>query len=581
MSASDPTVPARAANVAETLVRLFIAHGVEYVFLNPGTDTAPVQEALLALKMAGENPPEVVLCPHETVALAAAQAYYAVSGRPQVVMVHVDVGTQNLGAMIHNVARANAGVVILAGRTPITAHGERPGGRDSVVHWMQDVPDQVGVVRSYVKSATDLAVPETVARQINRAFQLAASSPAGPVYLTAGRELLLAEIPSAYAALSAGRFGPAEPPAPAPAALARAATALAEARNPVIVTARAGENPESVAELVGVAELLGARVVDLHDRVNFPTNHRCYIRPTVEARAAVREADVLLALACPVPWVPNVNSPSDAATIISMDEDPVRATVPAWSFPIDINLHTETLVGLRQLRAALGGHEHRHGTTWRARFEALRVAPSPAPESPADVPGRIATVAVGAALNEVLAPEDIVVEEVTTNNEILRTCFERSVPGTYFRSGGSGLGYGLGAALGAKLAAPDRRVISIVGDGAFLFGAPTPALWAMKLARTPVLVLVLANGGYAASRAPVLTLFPDGASVHSRQVLGTLFGDDVAEGPDYAVLAEACGAFGAHVRQADDLVPTLKLALDRVNGGQSAVVVAHVTSRWM
>ena len=180
-------------------------------------------------------------------------------------MVHVDVGTQNLGAMLHNAARANAAVVILAGQTPVTANGEQPGGRDSVVHWMQDVPDQAGVVRPYVKSAISLATADTAARQVSRAFQLASSSPAGPVYLTAGRELLMQPAPAGPAGPPAARHAPAEPPAPAPGGLARAVAALASARRPVIVTARAGENPESVGELVALAELLGARVVDLQE----------------------------------------------------------------------------------------------------------------------------------------------------------------------------------------------------------------------------------------------------------------------------------------------------------------------------
>jgi acetolactate synthase I/II/III large subunit len=195
--------------------------------------------------------------------------------------------------------------------------------------------------------------------------------------------------------------------------------------------------------------------------------------------------------------------------------------------------------------------------------------------------GRITTPAVAAALNDVLTEHDIVVEEITTTHEQLRTVLRRTVPGTYFRSGGSGLGYGLGAALGIKLAAPDRRVVSLIGDGAFLFATPTPALWAMHLARTPALVVVFQNGGFAASRAPVFTLFPDGASARAGQVLGTLFADGEQDGPDLVRLAEASNAFGAHVFRPDELGPTLKLALERVDGGQVAVVVVHVASRWI
>ena len=74
--------------------------------MNPGTDSAPIQRAIEVAQAAGEPAPRLVLCPHEIVALAAAHAHYAVTGRMQAVFVHVDVGTQNLGSMVHNAARA-------------------------------------------------------------------------------------------------------------------------------------------------------------------------------------------------------------------------------------------------------------------------------------------------------------------------------------------------------------------------------------------------------------------------------------------------------------------------------------------
>src|SRR4051794_8377720 len=154
------------------MLRTLAAEGVEVIFLNPGSDTAPLQEALAVLEAAGEVVPRVVLCLHEGVALAAAHAYFAVTGRPQLVMVHVDVGTQNLGSMVHNASRGQAAVVILAGRTPTTSFGELPVGRDAAVHWLQDVPDQVGIVRQYVKWAGDID-PETARQTVARAFEVA------------------------------------------------------------------------------------------------------------------------------------------------------------------------------------------------------------------------------------------------------------------------------------------------------------------------------------------------------------------------------------------------------------------------
>jgi hypothetical protein len=187
---ADPrTRPATSRSVppgtgAEVLVQALVDEGVDFVFLNPGTDTAPVQEALARLAAAGATVPRVVLCPHEALALAAAHAYYAITGRPQLVMVHVDVGTQNLGSMVHNAQRGEAGVVILAGLTPVTAYGELPGGRDTPVHWQQDVPDQAGIVRSYVKWSGELRVVETITQTVRRAFQVGSPCRAPPARCT-------------------------------------------------------------------------------------------------------------------------------------------------------------------------------------------------------------------------------------------------------------------------------------------------------------------------------------------------------------------------------------------------------------
>ncbi len=96
----EKTVPVDTG--AEAFVELLNASGVDYIFLNPGTDTFPIQEALAKFKARGKHTPEVILCLHESMGMAAAHGYFAVSGQPQVVMVHVDVGTQQVGGALHN-----------------------------------------------------------------------------------------------------------------------------------------------------------------------------------------------------------------------------------------------------------------------------------------------------------------------------------------------------------------------------------------------------------------------------------------------------------------------------------------------
>src|SRR5262245_19306121 len=193
------TVPARpaesrAAESAEAYVRALTANGVECLFMNPGTDTIPIQEALSKLEQLGQPVPRTVLCLFELVALAAAHGYYQATGRPQAVLVHVDVGTQNLGGMLHNAQRGRAAVLISAGRTPYTADASVRGTRDTYIHWLQEQFDQHGIVRNFVKWDYELRRPEQMGEAIARGFQVAASDPPGPVYLTLPREVLMTEV---------------------------------------------------------------------------------------------------------------------------------------------------------------------------------------------------------------------------------------------------------------------------------------------------------------------------------------------------------------------------------------------------
>src|SRR6266487_162123 len=171
--------------------------GVRYLFANLGSDHTGIVEAYAQARSDGGTDalPELVLCPHEFVALSAAQGYAQVSGEAQAVLVHVDCGTQNLGGAVHNVSRGRVPVLILAGLSPVTAEGELPGGRNEFIQWLQDTPDQQGLVRGYVKYSSEIRTGANAGQLVHRALQIARSEPAGPVYLAAAREVLEAPAP--------------------------------------------------------------------------------------------------------------------------------------------------------------------------------------------------------------------------------------------------------------------------------------------------------------------------------------------------------------------------------------------------
>ncbi|MBI5442546.1 MAG: acetolactate synthase, partial [Deltaproteobacteria bacterium] len=108
----------------EAFLRVLADRGVEYFFANAGTDFAPIVEAFAKLARTGERAPAPVTVPHENLAVSMAHGCYLATGRPQCVMLHVNVGTANAICGLLNAARENVPLLLAAGRTPITEGGE-------------------------------------------------------------------------------------------------------------------------------------------------------------------------------------------------------------------------------------------------------------------------------------------------------------------------------------------------------------------------------------------------------------------------------------------------------------------------
>lgn len=566
--------PADARNGGEALVQLLVAHGVDHIFVNPGTDTAPIQEAVVALRERGEDVPSLHLCPDERVALAAAQGFWARTRRPQAVVVHVDVGTLSLGAAVHNAQRTHSGVVIIAGKAPRTFDGELPGGRTIPVHWQQDQLDPVGIVRGFVKWSEEITLPESFSSLVPRAFQVARSAPAGPVYLLVAREVLMQPLDSVTVVAPARRRAPVTPSASAD-AIALAARWLADAERPVIVTARLGREVGSVSVLGELAELLGTPVVDAREYVNLPSSHPCYVEDDTVAAEVLNTADLVVLIDTEVPWVPMNRRPPPDARIVQIDLDPVKASMVNWSFPVDLPIQADSSKALPQLLEAVRQERNpERASVWGTRRAELAAGSQRRAEGRArrveqvrlETP--VHPAALVSAINEVIDDDTIVLEEVTTNDTLVREHLVRNRPGTLHAIGAAGLGWALGAAIGVKLADPDREVVALVGDGSFTFGSPVAALWAAREARTPFLTIIFNNQGYRAAKFPVAGLFPDGASVRHDDFTGTV----MDQPPDYAAIARACGAHGERVDRPDDLALALRRSVDALRSGACAVV---------
>src|SRR5262247_495084 len=184
---------------ADAFLRALADHGADYLFANPGTDFPPIVEAFSRAKKTNAKVPKPILVPHENLAVGMAHGAYLMTGRPQAVMVHVNVGTANTINLLANAARD---------RIPLLEHGAF-GARSRPIHWAQEMFDQAGMVREFVKWDYELRNPEQAGSVVARALEVAMAPPRGPVYLT------LPRAPLSAASASDGLEAPRQPPSSA------------------------------------------------------------------------------------------------------------------------------------------------------------------------------------------------------------------------------------------------------------------------------------------------------------------------------------------------------------------------------
>jgi len=548
-------------NTAQAYLSLLGARGVEYFFANGGTDFASIIEGFARLTAEGRHVPKPVTVPHEMVAASMAHGYYLVTGRPQVVMVHVTVGTANLLAAMMNSSRAKVPIIFTAGRTPLTEKGLQ-GSRNIHIHWAQESFDQGGIAREWTKWDYELRNLDQLETVVDRALSMAMAEPRGPVYLTLPREVL-AEQCESFSFFSSSRVSPPALTHPVPEGVEETAKLLANARNPLIITSALGMWPRAVGELVKLAESAGIPVVEGGARyfMNFPTTHP--LHAGYDPHPLLAEADVILVVESDTPWFPSVAEPKPGTPIIHLGTDPMHSKYPVWGFPVDVAITTHPETGIAALTRALEPYlaanrpkiaersglwadvHKKQRSAWRARSQAAKNDKSLDPAW------------VSHCINEVKDRDTICVNEYDLSP--LDTDFTE--PGTYFGSPpAGGLGWGLGAALGLKLAARDKTVICTTGDGAYIFGAPTAAHFVSRAQDLPILFVIFNNQCWNAVHTAALSVHPDGWA--SKQKAFPIW--DLQPSPSFEKIVSAFDGYGECVEDPKEMIPALKRGLKAV-----------------
>ena len=546
-------------SVAEAYLELLAARGIEYFFGNGGTDFAPIVEAYAKRFTKEQMLPRPIPVPHEMTAVAMAHGYTMVTGKPQVVMVHTLPGTANATNGVFLASRANIPMLFTAGRTPIT-EGEFTGSRDLGIHWAQESFDQGAMVREWVKWDYELRHGADLESVVDRALAITQSEPTAPVYLTLPREILAEEMESITYSREP-RIQKAVETTPAPEAIAEAARALAGAKSPMLVTRAVGRDTMAVQPLIELAELLGMPVFEPDGYyVNFPQGHALHAGGDVAA--GLSEADVVVVAEADVPWIPKRTGPKADALVIGLGVDPLYSKYVLRDFQLDLNLPgnprltigalVEAVKGIGVDTAAAKARTRRWASAGEKRRDALKErAEAGKDQTP------INKAWFTRQLAEHLGEDTILLNELGVDLSQI----EFNHPGTYYSGGPAGaLGWAIGASLGAKLAAPDKTVISCVGDGSYIFGSGTAGHIVSDSQGIPVLTIVWNNGIWNAVQNATRTTYEHGTAVEMNNFAITTLSQKFR----YEEICEAGGGYGERVEDPAEVPGAIERALNAV-----------------
>jgi benzoylformate decarboxylase len=538
----------QARSAGRAVLETLLAWGVRRVFICPGSTEAAFLDATL------DHPDfEVILVPHESIAVSAADGYARATGEPAVAYLHTHLGLANSLGHLNAARLARSPVVVLTGLKPTLLQAHR-----GFTH----IQDTGRLAEPYVRSYWQSLKTEEIPEDLNRAFRLALTEPAGPTWLGLSQDLMDGTCTAPIA--DPARFRPRARTATDPEQIREAAGLLATAHRPLLVAGAEVARHGAVAELVALAERLGVPVVNedrrTYERPGFPTSHPNYAGLYDVRRPSVRDSDVIVFAGChlftefEVPKGPDV--PEDAKVVhIHTDAAEIGAI-----YGVDVGVVADERLALSALLDVLpeGGFAVREDRLETTRGEFL-AGTGPLPPETEGVEN---VAAVAGALADLVRDDTTVVGDATTSGAVLLRRLPQDPPHQYYTTSSGSLGWGMGAALGIKLARPEREVIAVMGDGAFQFGPQ--ALWVAARYQIPVTYVVINNESYAAVGAALRRY---GGTAVER---GEFPGKDLS-GIDVAAIAGGYGVFAQRLHQATELEGAMDKA--RAHGGPALIEI--------
>ncbi|MBM2809990.1 MAG: thiamine pyrophosphate enzyme-like TPP-binding protein, partial [Chloroflexi bacterium] len=500
--------PQWGSDVVVDMMRLL---DIDYAAVLPGSSFRGLHDS--AVNYAANSKPELILCNHEMITVSLARGYARAAGKPMAAIVHDFVGLLNTSMSIYDAWCDRTPVIVMGGTGPMDAAKRRPW-----IDWIHTANLQSNAVREFVKWDDQPWSIEAIPESLLRAYRIAVTEPAGPVYLCYDHEQQEEPVAGNFKLPDPSRFRPAPSPVPDVGSLREAARLLVNAELPLCYADRLGRTPQAVRVLVELAELLAMPVINLGARWSFPTPHALNFWGM--QGELLPQADVVLGLdlvdlaGAMGPPASHGARPTEGGSVqlgdkrvinISMDELATRALTTDHQGlpPVDVPMLAEPGAALpllleevrSQLDAAARSRiDRRHGHLADLQ-ERLRARQRSYIESQWDHP-QIAEARLSSELWEVVKNEDFLYTSPRFRT-MAPGIGEIPDSGRCLGGGGGGaVGTGPGFFTGVSLAMKDsgKLLVSMTGDGEYISGCQ--ALWTAAHYHLPGLWVINNNRSY-------------------------------------------------------------------------------------
>jgi benzoylformate decarboxylase len=532
------------------ILEQFLADGIHYMFGNPGTSEEGFLDAL-------RNYPDLhyILTLQESVAVMMADGYARATQKPALVQLHSTPGLGNAIGALYQAMRGHSPLVVIGGDA-----GIKYQAMDA-----QMAGDLVAMAQPVTKWATMVMEPSSLLRVLRRAIKIATTPPRGPVYVCLPLDILEAPVVEEVkpTSLLSTRALPDEE------LLNTAAMLLVSAHKPMIFVGDGIAFSGAQAELMRVAELLGAEIWEADaGELNISHTHPLYQGTTghmfgSQSFPITSKGDVNLVCGTYLlpevfPKLGHIFAPNAKVIHIDLDVEAI-----AKNHPVDLGMLGDPKLSLARLATILDTlltPEQRAKAETRVMKLALEKSAKHESEFKADqkiwnrVPLHFSRFA--AALAEQLPEDAILFDEALTCSPQLTRYLPPTQPGHYFLTRGGSLGVGIPGAIGIKLAHPDKIVVAVTGDGGAMY--TIQALWSAARHNINAKFIICNNRSYRLLQLNVLAYWQERSIPGHEFPLSFDLSQPVLH---FDQMARSMGVEAIRVEQPDEITPAIEKAL--------------------